>query len=74
MAMGVMRPAMFTALLTAIVLTAACSVVTAPGFPVVGGSGVRGLAWAYVFAMYVQATVLVLVCWRLKVSAAESIF
>lgn len=73
MAMGVMKPAVFTALLTSVVLVAACSAVTTLGVGHVtggggGGDGVQGLAGAYVFAMYAQAGTLVLVSWRLKVS------
>lgn len=70
MAMGVMRPAMFTALLTSVVLAVGCSVVTAASSSA-GGGDFRGLAWAYVVAMYAQMGALVLVSWKLEVGCEE---
>jgi hypothetical protein len=69
MAMGVMRPAMYTALLNSAVLAAACWVFTAPGWGISGGF--RGLAWAFVLSTYVGVVALVLVSSRLKVCSGS---
>jgi hypothetical protein len=65
MAMGVMRPPMFAAIIVSVVLGVTCWVVTAPRWGV--GAGAEGLAWAFVFSTYVGAFSLVFISWSLMV-------
>jgi hypothetical protein len=66
MAMGVMKPAMYTSLLTSAVLAGTCSALTSPRWCV--RAGFEGLAWAYVLSANLGAGTQVLLSWLLKVS------
>jgi len=64
MAMGVMKPAMYTALLNSAVLSALCWALTAPRFGIGGSS--TGLAWASVLSSHVSVAALISVSWGLQ--------